>query len=141
MEVFLEVIGLVLVGFYFVFFVFWNFHFRIPSIDVIKNAHVPFPRLVFGVGLIIEGLCGLLIIFEAILLAFFPGSLFLSPYLLIVPAGVLMIFILSATFLFHRFWELEPGMVRLLNTIIFIGNFTISLSAVCFVMMIGLSWI
>ena len=94
MEVFLEVIGLVLVGFYFVFFVFWNFHFRIPSIDVIKNAHVPFPRLVFGVGLIIEGLCGLLIIFEAILLAFFPGSLFLSPYLLIVPAGVLMIFIL-----------------------------------------------
>ena len=141
MELIFEVIGLILVGFYFLFFVFWNFHFRVPSIEVIKSAHVPFPCLIFISGLVMEGICGLLIIFEAILLAFFPGSLFLSPYLLIVPAGVLMVFIASATFLFHRFWELEPGMVRVLNTIIFIGNFTISLSAVCFVMVMGLSWL
>lgn len=47
---------------------------------------------------------------------------------------VLITFTLGATFTYHRFWALAPGIERTLNTIIFIGNLSITLVTLLFVL-------
>lgn len=116
------VTGRVFIGFYFFFFTFWNFYHRVAAIGVIRERQLPLPSVIFAFGLCLQFITGLLIIF-AIYTA--------------VSAALLVIFSLFATFMFHRFWTMEEGLVRTLNTIIFIGNLTITLGALLLV--IGLS--
>lgn len=116
------VLGRILIGFYFCFFFFWNYHYRQFSIDVLRASHIPFAPLMFGIGICLELVAGLLVIF----------NLYLG-----VAAALLVVFVLFATFVFHRFWRLESGPVRTLNTIIFIGNVTVTLGGL--LLLIGLS--
>lgn len=105
--------GRILIGFYFFFFVFWNSYHRVAALAVMRQIKIPFPFFVFVVGLMLQGVTGLLIIFAV----FVP-----------IAATLLIVFDIFATFIFHRFWTLD-GPLRTLNTIIFIGNLTITLGA------------
>lgn len=111
--------GRILIGFYFFFFTFWNFYHRKAAISAIP---LPLPHVIFTMGLFIQfvtGMCIMIGIFTA------PSAL------------ILVVFDVVATFIFHRFWIMEEGPVRTLNTIIFIGNLTVTLGALLLV--IGMS--
>ncbi|MCX7125573.1 MAG: hypothetical protein NTU49_07480 [Gammaproteobacteria bacterium] len=114
--------GRVLIGFYFFFFAFWNFHHRKDAIPAMRNQHVPFASFVFGVGLCIQFITGLYVIF----------AVFTA-----ISAAILVVFDIFATFIFHRFWTMEMGPARTLNTVIFIGNLTVTLGGL--LLIIGLS--
>lgn len=108
------VLGRVLIGFYFFFFVFWNTYHRKAALAVMQEQHLPFAPVLLAGGIIMQGCTGLLIIF-----AQFTA----------IAAALLIIFDIFATFIFHRFWTIEEGPARTLNTIIFTGNLTITLGA------------
>jgi putative oxidoreductase len=111
-------LGEILVGFYFFFFFFWNYCHRKDAMAAMRASHIPFVPFVFGLGLCIQLITGLYImigIYTAL------------------SALLLMVFAIFATFIFHRFWTIEPGPVRTLNTIIFIGNLTVTLGALLLV--------
>lgn len=112
------VVARVLVGFYFVFFVFWNYVHKEAAIDVMRQRSLPYPVVLFSLGLLIELVAGLLVMLGVWLLP---------------AAAVLIVFAVFATFIYHCFWLMDKGPERTLNTIIFIGNLTISLSALLFV--------
>ena len=114
--------GRVLIGLYFFFFTFWNSCHRKDALAAMRNQHLPFPTFIFGVGLCIQFITGLYVIF-AILTA--------------IAAAILIVFDIFATFIFHRFWTMEAGPVRTLNTVIFIGNLTVTLGGL--LLIIGLS--
>jgi putative oxidoreductase len=107
------VLGRVLIGFYFFFFVFWNTYHRKAALEVMRQ-HLPFAPVFLAVGIIMEACMGLLIIF-----AQFTA----------IAAVLLIIFVIFATLIFHRFWTIKEEPAHTLNTIIFIGNFTITLGA------------
>ncbi len=107
------IVGRILIGFYFFFFVFWNSYHATAALAVMRQIKIPFPLFVFVIGLILQGVTGLLIVF----------NLFVP-----VAAALLIVFDVFATFMFHRFWTMD-GPLRTLNTIIFIGNLTITLGA------------
>ena len=106
-------IGRILIGFYFFFFVFWNSYHATDALAVMRQVKIPFPIFVFVTGLTLQGVTGLLIVF----------NIFVS-----VSAVLLIFFDIFATFIFHRFWTMN-GALRTLNTIIFIGNLTVTLGA------------
>jgi len=113
--------GRVLIGFYFFFFVFWNsYHWR-PTLDVMHQQCIPFafPLLIFGICF--QGITGLFIM--------------LATYTAYA-AALLVVFDVFATFVFHRFWTMESGPARTLNTIIFIGNLTVTLGGL--LLLVGL---
>lgn len=118
------VLGRVLVGFYFFFFFFWNYCHRDAAIAAMKASYIPFAPFVFGFGLCLQLITGFLM-----MLGVWTAW----------TAIILIVFALFATFIFHRFWSMEAGPVKTLNTIIFIGNITVTLSAL--LMILGLSMI
>lgn len=120
----LLVLGRILVGFYFLFFFFWNYCHRDAAISAMKASHIPFAPYVFGFGIALQLITGFLMM--------------LGVYTAWT-AIALIVFALFATFIFHRFWSMEPGPAKTLNTIIFIGNITVTLSAL--LMILGLSMI
>ncbi|WP_133130155.1 hypothetical protein [Legionella yabuuchiae] len=116
--------GRVLIGFYFFFFVFWNgYHWR-PTLDAMRLRKIPstlaFPVMIFG--LFLEGVTGLMIMF-----GIYTGY----------AALLLILFDIVASFIFHPFWIMEWGVVRTLNTIIFIGNLTMTLGGL--LLLVGIS--
>ena len=104
-------LGRVLIGFYFLFFVFWNTCHRQDALACMRQQKIPFAPMFLASGIILEGCAGLLIIF--------------AQYTAIA-ASLLIIFTLGATLMFHRFWTMPAGPLRTLNTIIFINNLTVT---------------
>jgi putative oxidoreductase len=102
-----------LIGFFFVFFGFWNFIHRAPTIDFMKKKHLPLSSMVFYFGIILQILCGLGIMFN------YASSL---AALLLIPFNII------AVFIFHAFWTYSDE-IRRLNMICFVTNLTASLGA------------
>ena len=114
--------GRILIGLYFFSFFFWNYYHRVPAIEGMRASHVPFAPVIFGFGICFQLVIGLLVVFAQ----------FTE-----ICAALLVIYVICATFIFHRFWTMEEGAPRTLNTIIFIGNLTVTLGGL--LLLIGLS--
>jgi uncharacterized membrane protein YphA (DoxX/SURF4 family) len=108
---------------YFIFFVFWNYCHRKQAIPVMKQNHIPFAPAVFYFGLLLMLVASLLII--------------LNQYLAIA-AAALIIFDITATFIFHRFWQFSNPDLRALNTIIFITNLSMTIGGLLLLLSMGL---
>src|SRR3990167_6435729 len=102
-----------LIGFYFVFFGFWNIYHWIPIVDTMAKKDIPLPYLILAIGITWQIIAGCMIIF-GIGVEF--AALSLIPFTLI------------AVFIFHPFWKFS-GELCSLNFTIFIANLTIGLAA------------
>jgi putative oxidoreductase len=112
-----NLIAKMLIGFFFVFFGVSNILQRKNIIELMQQKNIPFASLVFYLGCFTESVCGLLI---------------MSNQFLEISASILIIFVITAVFIFHRFWTFE-GELRRLNQIIFISNLSVVLGALILV--------
>ena len=105
--------GRMLIGFFFLFFGFWNCYHWKPSIDVMIKKHIPCAKFLFVVGVVWQIIAGALIML---------GIEVQLAALSLIPFDVI------AVFIYHQFWNLD-GQLRGLNTVIFVTNLTSSLGA------------
>jgi putative oxidoreductase len=110
---FLVVSAHVLIGFYFVFYGFWNIYHWRPIMEDMTQRNIPIPFLVLSCGIFWQTVAGFLIMF---------GLYVKLAALLLIPFTIISVFI------FHPFWN-HRGEQRALNLNIFIANLTMSLSA------------
>ncbi len=109
----LPFIGRFLVGFFFVFFGFWNLCHWAPTLSYMRQKNIPFAFLLLAVGIVLQIMTGLMLI--------------IGVYVKIAVL-LLIVFDVLAVLIFHPFWNME-GQVRQLNTIIFVTNLTATLGA------------
>ena len=109
----LTIFAHVLIGFYFVFFGFWNIYHWAPILAVMARKRIPHPYLVLALGILVQFLAGGMIMF---------GIYASFAALILIPS------ILIALIIFHPFWE-HKGDLRRLNFIIFVGGYTITFGA------------
>lgn len=81
------------------------------------NQKIPCASWLFYLGVFTQTICGMLIMFNQ----------FLD-----ISASILIIFDITAVFIFHRFWTFE-GELRRLNQIIFITNLSVVIGALILV--------
>ncbi len=106
-------IGQTLIGFYFVFFGFWNIYHWVPFVEIMTKKRIPLPFLFMSIGITWQVLAGFMI-----MLGFYVKIAALS----LIP------FTLISILIFHDFWNFE-GALRRLNLNIFIANLTVTLGA------------
>jgi putative oxidoreductase len=104
------------IGVYFVFFGFWNIYHWRPLIEMMAQKNIPHPWLLLPIGITWQVVCGFLIIL---------GIYVKLAALLLIP------FTLISICIFHPFWQFR-GELRNLNLIIFIGNLTVTIAALLF---------
>lgn len=102
-----------LIGFYFVFYGFWNIYHWIPILEVMAKRGIPHPYFLLPLGILLQVIAGFMIIFN--LYAVF-AALALIPFTIIV------------VMIFHPFW-IYRGELRILNLSIFLANMTVTLGA------------
>ena len=100
-----------LIGFYFVFFGFWNIYHWRPTLSVMSQKNIPHPYLVLPVGVAWQVIFGSMIAL---------GVYVKLAALLLIP------FVLISIFIFHAFWKLT-GELRVLNFIIFLSNLIVTI--------------
>lgn len=110
---FLLVLSHILIGFYFVFYGFWNIYHWRPIMEDMNQKNIPIPFLVLACGIFWQTVAGFMIMF---------GIYVKLAALLLIPFTIISVFI------FHPFWR-HHGEQRALNLNIFIANLTVSLSA------------
>jgi putative oxidoreductase len=106
-----------LVGFFFVYFGVSNSLQRKTIIEIMNQKKIPCASWLFYLGVFTQTICGMLIMFNQ----------FLD-----ISASILIIFDITAVFIFHRFWTFE-GELRRLNQIIFITNLSVVIGALILV--------
>lgn len=102
-----------LIGFYFVFFGFWNIYHWKPMIDVMLQKKIPSPLLILSIAIGWQIICGFMIILD-----------FLVP----LAAFLLVPFVLFIVFILHPFWDFR-GELRKQHMALFITNVTMVLGA------------
>lgn len=102
-----------LIGFYFVFYAFWNVYHWAPILKVMAERGIPHPYLILPIGITLQAVAGYFIMFGIFVR--------LSAFLLIP-------FTIIAIFIFHPFWK-HRGELRILNFSIFLANMTVTLAA------------
>jgi putative oxidoreductase len=107
------VIAHVLIGYYFVFYGFWNIYHWRPLIEDLNQRNIPLPYMVLAAGIFWQTVAGFMIMF----------AIYLK-----LAALVLIPFTLISVFIFHPFWKFH-GEKRALNLNIFLANLTLSFSA------------
>lgn len=106
-------LGLLLVGFFFFFFGFWNIYHWRPTLDFMLQKKLPFALPLLSFGIAVQLIAGMMLMIQ---------------FQVKLAALVLIPFDIIAVFIFHAFWNFS-GEIRRLNTIIFITNLTASLAA------------
>ena len=109
----LPVIAHILIGFYFVFYGFWNIYHWIPLLKMMTEKGLPHPYLLLSIGIVLQSIAGYLIMF---------GFFVKLAALILIPFTILSVFI------FHPFWNFK-GELRALNFSIFMANMTATLGA------------
>lgn len=109
----LIVLAHVLIGFYFVFYAFWNIYHWVPLLKMMTERGIPHPYLILAVGIILQAVAGYLIMFG---------------FYVKISAILLAPFTLISAFIFHPFWRFH-GEQRMLNLSIFLANVTTTFSA------------
>lgn len=109
----LPMLSHLLIGFFFVFFGFWNIYHWSPIVEVMIQKRIPAPWLMLAIGITWQILAGFLIIFGAFIKL---AALSLIPFTII------------SVFMFHPFWK-HRGEQRALNLTIFVANLTITVGA------------
>lgn len=107
----MSLIAHTLIGFFFVFFGFWNLYHWRPTMEAMNQKNLPHPWLLLPVGIAWETVFGFMIIL---------GFYVKIAALLLIP------FTIISTLIFHPFWKLQ-GEEKRLNLVIFISNFTVCL--------------
>lgn len=108
-----SVLGRVFIGIFFVFFGMWNsYHWR-PTLEAMRQKHIPIASVVLWFGIILETLCGLMLIVG---------------YHTPIAALLLIPFTLVSIVMFHHFWTFS-GEIRRLNMLCFITNLTATMGA------------
>jgi putative oxidoreductase len=102
-----------LIGFYFVFYGFWNIYHWRPIVEDMTQKNIPLPFLILSCGIFWQTVAGFMIML---------GIYVKLAALILIPFTILSVFI------FHPFWKFR-GEHRALNMNIFIANLTVSLSA------------
>lgn len=102
-----------LIGFYFVFFGFWNIYHWGPTLIVMGEKKIPLAQILLPLAIVWEIVAGCMIIFD-IYTKF--AALSLIPFTLI------------AISLFHPFWKFQ-GQLWVLNFTIFMANITVTVAA------------
>lgn len=115
MSAYLILAGHILIGFYFAFYGFWNIYHWAPILRTMANRGIPHPYLFLGLGILVQTVAGYLIMFGLYVRL---AALFLIPFTLL------------AIFIFHPFWQFR-GETRALNFAIFLANATVTLGALC----------
>lgn len=110
---FMPIVGRVFVGFYFVFFGFWNMYHWSPTVEAMKHKRLFMPKALLAFGIMWQSVAGLMII-----------AGFYVPF----AALSLIPFTLIAICTFHTFWQLQ-GEARVLNMLIFMTNLTVTTGA------------
>jgi uncharacterized membrane protein YphA (DoxX/SURF4 family) len=107
------VLARLLVGFLFIFAVFWDIWHWQSFISAARQKKIIFPQLTLTIGTVWEACCSIMLLI---------GWHVALASLLLIPFTVI------ATSLFHRFWK-EEGEAFQLHMTIFIGHFTVTLAA------------
>ena len=102
-----------LIGFFFIFFGFWNVYHWSPIIKTMAERNIPWPFVVLPLGIACQTIFGFMI-----LLSFY----------IKVAALVLIPFTMWAVCVFHPFWKYK-GELFALNFIVFMTNITVTLGS------------
>lgn len=102
-----------LIGFYFVFFGFWNVYHWAPLLEVMAKKNIPHPYVILAIGIVWQVLAGFLIIFD----------LFVK-----IAASSLIVFTVISVFIFYPFWNFK-GEHRNIDVNMFVANMTVTLGA------------
>lgn len=113
-----------LIGFYYVFFGFWNIYHWSPLLQTMAEENIPHPYLLLPIGIAWQVLAGFMIIAGFYVKV---GALSLIPFTII------------ASFIFHPFWKYS-GKTRKLNFTVFVTNLTISLGALLLLIVPIANW-
>ena len=105
---FLPVLAHLLIGFFFLFFGFWNLYHWSPTVSLMEQKHIPFPSVVLALGIFTQMVCAVLII--------------LGLYVKLA-ALILIVFTIVVVHIFHSFWQME-GEARQLNFVIYLTHMT-----------------
>lgn len=106
-------IGHILIGFYFVFFGFWNIYHWIPLLKVMTEKKIPHPYLLLALGIAGQTIGGMMIMF---------GVLSTLVALIFIP------FVLITGYIFHDFWN-HTGEIRRLNLNLFVTHLSLLIGA------------
>lgn len=109
----LHYLGQFLVGFYFVFFGFWNIYHWASISEVLLKRNIPSPLMILSIAIGLQIVGGVMIIFG---------------YLIPVAAAILILFVIFIGFILHPFW-LYSGELRKQHMALFITTFTMCLGA------------
>jgi uncharacterized membrane protein YphA (DoxX/SURF4 family) len=106
-------IAQMLIGFYFVFYGFWNIYHWRPVIEALTQRNIPIPFLILAAGIFWQTVAGLMIM----------CGLYVK-----IAALILIPFSIISVFIFHPFWHYR-GEHRALNLNIFLASLTLSLGS------------
>ena len=109
----LPMLAHLLIGFYFVFFAFWNIYHWSPLLSALSEDNLPHPYLLLPIGIGWQFIAGLMIIL---------GIWVKLAALSLIP------FILIGVFICHPFWK-HKGNLYALNLTIFMANTTMGIGA------------
>src|SRR5438309_10393538 len=87
-----------LVGFFFIFFGFWNVYHWSPLVKILSEKNIPWPFIVLATGILWQTIFGFMIILH------FYSQL---AALLLIP------FTIAAVFIFHPFWKFKGELFAL----------------------------
>lgn len=102
-----------LIGFYFIFFGFWNIYHWKPITEVMLKRQIPSPLLILSIAIGWQIIAGIMLMF---------GILMKLAALMLIPFTIAIVFIL------HPFWTFT-GELRKQHMALFITNFTMTLGA------------
>jgi putative oxidoreductase len=109
----LPAIGQVLIGFYYVFFGFWNIYHWSPMTQVMLQRKLPAPLFLLSLVIGLQIIAGVMIMFSIFVKA---TALLLIPFTLVV------------VFLLHPFWNFT-GELRKQHMALWVTNLTMCLGA------------
>jgi putative oxidoreductase len=113
MEFFLHILAYFLIGFYFIFFGFWNIYHWTPITEVMIKKNLPAPFFLLSIAIGLQIIAGFMII---------------SATLVPIAAILLILFTFFIIFVLHPFWDFQ-GELRKQHMALFITNLTMTLGA------------
>lgn len=112
-NLFILSIAQLFIGFYFVFYGFWNIYHWGPILKAMSERGIPHPYVFLAAGILLQAFAGYMIMF---------GIFVKLAALLLIPFTIL------AVCIFHPFWKFK-GELRTLNFSIFLTNMTVTIGA------------
>ncbi len=113
MENFLQLLAHYLIGFYFIFFGFWNIYHWTPITEVMIKRNLPSPFFLLSIAIGIQIIAGFMI---------------MSNTWIMLASIVLIFFTFFIVFLLHPFWHFT-GELRKQHMALFVTNLTVTLGA------------